>query len=225
MVMGRCSMRSKTIMVTTEAVPVCFTSGTLIRTQRGDVAVESLQVGDLVMSVTGQARPILWIGHRTIDCQRRPRLHEVLPVRIAANAMSEGRPSRDLRVSPGHAICIDAVGEVLIPAAALINGTTIVQERVDIVTYWHIELDSHDIILAENMPCESHLNTGNRTFFAEGEAITLHASPDVATIDHADSVAPSIRMGLWSLLFATVFRPVFQGWVGNSSRHPSRICT
>ncbi len=114
-----------------------------------------------------------------------------MPIRIAAHAFAENRPSRDLRVSPGHAVCVDAVGEVLIPAAALVNGTTIVQEQVDTITYWHVELESgHDIILAENLPCESYIEMGNRSFFAEAEATTLHASPDARVTTHADFCRP-----------------------------------
>ena len=114
-----------------------------------------------------------------------------MPIRIAAHAFGHNRPTRDLRVSPGHSICVDAVGEVLIPAAALVNGTTIVQEQVDTVTYWHVELEGgHNIILAENLPCESYIEMGNRSFFAEAEATALHASPDIRATTHADFCRP-----------------------------------
>ncbi len=98
---------------------------------------------------------------------------------------------RDLRVSPGHSLCVDVVGEVLIPAIALVNGTTIVQEDVDCVTYWHVELEGgHDIVLAENMPAESYLEMGNRGFFAESGVVALNASPDTPVATHADFCRP-----------------------------------
>ena len=87
------------------------------------------------------------------------------------------------------------MGEVLIPAIALVDGDTIVQLAVDSVTYWHVELDGHDILLAENLPAESYLKMGNRGFFAEAEAVALHARPDAPTRTHADFCRPSVDRG------------------------------
>ncbi len=176
-------------------VMVCYASGTRIRTARGDVAVEHLRVGDLAVTSTGAHRPIRWLGHRAVDCRQHPRPHETMPVRIAAHAFGPNKPARDLLVSPGHALCIDLLGEVLIPAIALVNGTTITQEEVDAVTYWHVELDGHDILLAENMAAESYLDMGNRGFFAEAGVVALDASPDEGPLDasartHADFCRP-----------------------------------
>ena len=178
--------------ITPNPVPTpCYVTGTPIRTARGDVVVESLVVGDLAITTSGAHRPIRWLGHRTVCCRVHPSPHEAMPIRISAHAFAENRPSRDLRVSPGHAICVDAVGEVLIPAAALVNGTTIVQEQVDTITYWHVELEGgHDIILAENLPCESYIEMGNRSFFAEAETTALHASPDASVVTHDDFCRP-----------------------------------
>ena len=67
---------------------------------------------------------------------------------------------------------------MLIPACRLINGTTITQVDVEEVTYWHIELDSHDILLAEGLKAESYLDCGNRRFFANAEVTDLAALPD-----------------------------------------------
>jgi len=103
----------------------CFRAGTFIRTARGDVKVEELQVGDEVATkLRGSSAPIVWIGHRTVKCTRHPNPRRVRPVRIAAGAFGPGRPSRDLFLSPDHAIHVD---DVLIPAKHLINGTSIVQ--------------------------------------------------------------------------------------------------
>ena len=184
-----------TLASTNYPTAVCFCSGTLIRVKRDghemDVAVEDLAVGDLAVTASGAHRPIRWIGSRLTHCRRHPRPHEAMPVRVAAHAFGENRPARDLVVSPGHSLCVEVVGEVLIPAASLINGATIVQEDVDTVTYWHVELEGgHDIILAENMPAESYLEMGNRSFFAEGAVVALDASPDVPVVTHADFRRP-----------------------------------
>lgn len=133
----------------------------------GDKLVQSLRVNeDVVVNAAGEQRSIRWIGHRRIDCRRHPRPEDVRPVRIAAHAFGPGRPARDLLVSPGHAICVEVLGEVLIPAKHLVNGATIAQVEVDEVTYWHVELDTHDILLANGLPAESYIDCGNRAFFA-----------------------------------------------------------
>ncbi|WP_162240606.1 MULTISPECIES: Hint domain-containing protein [unclassified Methylobacterium] len=154
---------------------VCFVSGTLIKTSRGNISVENLAIADLIVTSSGDLRPICWIGHRKVTCQGRS---DLLPVRIAAHAFGEGRPARDLYVSPAHAIAVDVLGEVLIPACRLINGTTVTQVDREEVTYWHVELDSHDILLAEGLPAETYLDCGNRRFFANADATDLAAAPD-----------------------------------------------
>ena len=169
---------------------VCFASGTAIRTVHGDVPVEALVPGDVAVTASGAPRPIIWTGHRAIDCRRHPRAREVMPVRIVAHAFGENRPARDLYVSPGHSICVDALGEVLIPAVSLVNGGSVAQVDVETVTYWHVELESHDILLADNMPVESYLDMGNRSFFVEADAIALHARPDAELRTHADFCRP-----------------------------------
>ena len=171
---------------------VCFAGGTRILTTRGDVAVEHLEVGDLAVTLSGAARPIRWLSHRTVDCRRHPKPLEVMPIRIAAHAFGDNRPERDLMVSPGHSICVDIVGEVFIPAASLVNGATIQQIEVDEITYWHVELDSHDVIFADNMPAESYLDMGNRAFFRDAGTVDLSVGPDVdpSQRTHADFCRP-----------------------------------
>ncbi len=170
------------------STPVCFCAGTRILTARGEVAVEDLRVGDMAVTASGQHRPIRWIGHRSLDLRRHPRPETVRPVRIAAHALGPDKPARDLCVSPGHALCLDLLGEVLIPALALVNGATITQVEAESVTYWHVELDSHDLLVAEGQPAESYLDMGNRTFFAESAIVGLAAAPDAEAADrtHAD---------------------------------------
>lgn len=146
--------------ITTSQVP-CFVSGTRIRTTRGEVPVEDLQVGDLAVTSSGKARPIVWIGHRRIE---RP-APAVWPVRIMAGAFGNNIPIRDLFLSPGHAVCVDMAGEVFVPVGQLVNGSTIDWVEVAEVAYWHVELESHDVLLAEGMPCESYMEAGNGAFF------------------------------------------------------------
>ena len=177
------------------AVPVCYASGTFIRTALGDVAVEALRIGDLAVTALGTHRPIRWLGHRIIDCRRHPRPAEVMPIRIAAHAFGSNKPARDLYVSPGHAICVDVLGGTLISAGSLVNGKTIVQIDVAIVAYWHVEFDEHEIILAEGLPAESYLEMGNRNFFVENGNVALVAMPDGPVRTHADFCRPFYANG------------------------------
>jgi len=150
--------------VAVSSIP-CFAAGTRLLTVRGEVPVESLRVGDLLPAMHGaRVRPVVWLGHRRVDCHRHPRPWDVQPVRIEAGAFAPGVPHRDLLLSPDHAVL---VGEVLIPVRYLINGATIAQVEMDAVTYWHVELPRHEVLLAEGLTCESYLDTGNRfTFYA-----------------------------------------------------------
>src|SRR5207237_4737837 len=97
----------------------CFARGTSIATPHGEIAVEDLRVGDRVLTASGDARPIVWIGHRHVDCTRHPRIDLVHPVHIRPGALAEGQPTRDLWLSPDHALFHDGV---LIPVLCLIHG-------------------------------------------------------------------------------------------------------
>jgi uncharacterized repeat protein (TIGR03803 family) len=152
----------------------CFCHGTKILTARGDVAVEDLAIGDPLVTVSGEARPIRWIGRRHIDLTVAANHAAVQPVRVAAHAFGPGRPHHDLWVSPDHAVFVEGV---LIPIKYLRSGRTIMQETRDEVTYWHVELARHDVIFAEGLPCESYLDTGNRSGFINGSAVVqMHPS-------------------------------------------------
>ena len=153
------------------AAPVCFVKGTLIRTPEGDRRIETLSAGDAVTTSSGEVKRVKWVGRRTLDCRRYADPRTVQPIRICADALGPRRPSQDLLVSPAHAICIDLCGEVFVHAANLINHSTIAPVEVDEVEYWHVELDDHDVLIANNLPAESYLDTANRGFFArEGVA-------------------------------------------------------
>jgi autotransporter passenger strand-loop-strand repeat protein len=154
----------------------CYAEGTRIATPRGDAPIEELRAGDLVCTFAGPPRPVRWVGRRRVDCQRHPRRAEVQPVRIAASAFAPGRPRRDLVLSPDHAVFVDGV---LIPVRYLVNGRTVAPLATATVTYLHVELDRHDVILAEGLPAESFLDTGNREAFANGGP-AVRLQPDFA---------------------------------------------
>jgi hypothetical protein len=153
----------------------CFAAGTRVLTKRGAVAVENLREGDRVVTARdgGRLAPVRWIGKRTLSPARHKRPWDVAPIRIAAGAIGPGRPSRDLWLSPDHSLFLDGM---LIRARDLLNGATVVQEHVAEITYYHVELDRHDVLLAEGLPAESFLDTGNRGAFENGGVpVMLHA--------------------------------------------------
>jgi hypothetical protein len=144
----------------------CFAEGTRIACPEGERAVETLRPGEMVLTSAGVARPVSFIGRRTLDLTQDP---INAPVRIPAGAIADGVPSRDLRVSPDHAVMME---NVLIPARSLI-GDAVVQERGESVTYYHIQLESHDIVLAENTPCETLLNTDDPSNFDNADEAVI----------------------------------------------------
>jgi hypothetical protein len=146
---------------------LCFYPGTLIRTPDGDVAVETLQIGDLVLTHDGKAMPVRWIGRQIVATLFADPLHS-LPIRIAAGALGENQPVRDLLVSPSHALLVD---EVLIQAGALVNGSTIRREQdlPDIFIYYHVELADHSLVLAEGVPAETFIDNVERAAFDNWE--------------------------------------------------------
>jgi hypothetical protein len=145
--------------------PACFAAGTRIATPRGEVAVEALSSGDAVTLVSGGTAPIVWIGRRRVDCRSHPTPHDVWPVRIRRSAFAPGVPHRDLFLSPDHAVFAE---NVLIPIKHLTNGDTVRQVEREAIEYFHIELSQHDVLLADGLPVESYLDTGDRGSFENG---------------------------------------------------------
>jgi ELWxxDGT repeat protein len=161
-------------------VLLCFAPGTRIRTPAGEAVVETLRRGDLVVVTDGRSIPITWIGRQTVSTWFGDPLR-VLPIRIRAGALAANVPSRDLLVTPDHAVLVD---DVLIQAGALVNGTSIVRERnvPERLTYYHIELDDHSLLLAENTPAETFVDNVDRLPFdnwAEHEALYPNGKPIV----------------------------------------------
>ncbi len=143
-------------IVTIDTIP-CFVSGTMILTPDGEVAVETLQAGDLVMTHDEGPQPLRWIGQRTV-----PAKASFAPVRIAAGTFGD---HRTLLVSPQHRVLIrDSLAEllfgeaeVLVAAKDLVNDKSVrIQEGVE-VTYVHLLFDRHQVIFSEGLTTESFL--------------------------------------------------------------------
>ena len=182
----------------TIVVVPCFRRGTRLATPDGAVAVEALRVGDRLITAGGEVAPIVWIGRRVVDCARHRRPVAVWPVRVAAGAFGAGVPERDVFLSPDHAVYAE---EVLVPVKHLINGTSVAQVEVAWVEYFHVELAAHDVVLADGLPVESYLDTGDRVSFGgETGVVALHPAwgseaRDVTLVMEAAGCAPLVVTG------------------------------
>jgi hypothetical protein len=168
------------IGVVTEPFTVCFLAGTAIACPGGERPIEDLAVGDLVLTADGRSRPVRFVGRQTYATLFADPLR-TCPIRIAAGALGEGLPRRDLCVSPDHALLVDGV---LVQVGALVNGTTIDRDRAlpERFTYFHVELDDHALVLAEGVPAETFVdNVTRRRFdnYAEYEALYGDGAPSI----------------------------------------------
>ena len=145
--------------------PLCFAAGTLIDTPDGPRAVESLAVGDLVITRDAGPMPIRWIGRRHIaDLGRAPA--RLRPVLVAPGALGPGMPARPLRLSPQHRVLLRSriarrmfdTDQILVAVRQLVGMPGIaIDDAADAVTYLHILLDDHAIVTADGAAAETLL--------------------------------------------------------------------
>lgn len=159
-------------VTTSGTIIVCFLAGTMVSTPSGDVAIETLRIGDLVTTADGEAKAVRWLAKQTVVPAFANPL-KAMPIHIRASALADNLPLRDLFVSPDHALLIE---NLLVQAGALVNGSSIVRVAAmpERFTYYHLELDDHSLVLAEGVPAETFVdNISRRTFdnYAEFEAL------------------------------------------------------
>jgi hypothetical protein len=151
---------AKTVASACPPTMCCFLKGTKIETADGERKVEDLEIGELLPTMFGGTRPIQWIGRCSIKKANptKPWVKDALPVRISRSALAPGVPHSPLYVTAEHSLFIDGL---LAPARMLINGTTIkryeAREHLEL-EFFHIKLESHDVIYAEGAPVETLLN-------------------------------------------------------------------
>jgi hypothetical protein len=146
-----------------EQVVPCFTPGTLIATPRGEVAVEKLKAGDRVLTRDNGIQTLNWIGQKRLDFMELNKAPELRAIKIAAGALGDGMPERDMLVSPTHRMLITShraelyfgQSEILVPAKHMLamDGVTVSDQPY--VTYIHIMCDNHEIVLADGAWSES----------------------------------------------------------------------
>ncbi len=157
-------------IITLNTVP-CFVAGTMIRTGRGDVPVEKLRIGDMVLTRDDKLQPIRWIGQRTLPAEGR-----MAPVRILRGTFGD---HRTLMVSPLHRVLVRNVhadllfgsSEVLIAARDLIDGRNVRQIEGGLVHYVHLLFDRHQVVWSEGLETESFLPGPQTTHCFEEETV------------------------------------------------------
>ena len=147
----------------------CFLKGTTIRTVSGDRKIEDLAIGDLLPTMFGGLRPVQWIGRYPIKKSdpSKPWVKDALPVRIAHSGLAPNVPHADLYVTAHHSLLIDGA---LVPAQMLVNGTTITcyEPEGDELEFFHVKLETHDVVYAEGAPAETLADVDERAVnFAE----------------------------------------------------------
>jgi hypothetical protein len=187
----------------TNPFPTCFLGGSLIATPEGEREVETLAIGDAVLTEDGRAVAVKWIGRQTVFTVFGP-AERLMPVRFASGSLGEGLPHADLTVTADHGMLIDGV---ICHAGALVNGETIttvpLEEMGPSYTVYHIETEEHKIILANGAPAETFIdNVSRRSFdnFAEFEELYGDV-PDMEELDYpramsARQVPPRIKAKL-----------------------------
>lgn len=188
-----------------DIVTVCFAAGTLIRTDKGEVAVETLRIGDQVETRDRGLQPVRWVGSRHLtrdDLQAAPQLR---PILISRGALGEGAPQQDLRVSPQHRILARSriaqrmfdTNEVLVAAKTLVmlDGVDI-DHAAEGVTYVHIMFDRHEVIFSNGAETES--------FFPGPQALR---SIDKRALDELLTLFPELAEGAVPL----AVRPILSG--------------
>jgi autotransporter-associated beta strand protein len=162
---GATTADSNAIAVSDAAL--CFCTGTRIATPNGEVPVEQIAAGDLVLTASGMARPVVWVGTGRVLATRGRRT-AATPVVIRKGALADNVPHHDLRVTKGHALYLDGV---LIPVEFLVNHRSILwDDRAQEVELHHLELEHHDVLLANGAPAESYRDDGNRWLFGNANS-------------------------------------------------------
>lgn len=135
---------------------VCFASGTRILTTEGERLIETLRIGDRIITRDNGVQTLRWIGKRDLsktDLARNPKLH---PIHLSPKLTGGDLP---LIVSPQHGVVFNVDGEeTLVRAihlARLQGGAARVMHGCRKVSYFHIMFEDHQIVFANGAPSES----------------------------------------------------------------------
>ena len=181
----------------------CFTLGTMIATARGEYLIDSLNVGDNIVTRDSGIQQIRWIGRRSMQAFEFAKAKHLRPILIRKGALGRGQPERDMQVSPNHRMLVESDKtallyhdpEVLVAAKHLIglDGVQIVEGQD--VTYIHLLFDQHEVILSDGTWSES-FQPDDRSLSGIGNAQrqeVLEIFPALATPAGQAAYEPSRR--------------------------------
>lgn len=195
-----------TLDLTDDQVVPCFCAGALIQTQNGQVPVEKLSVGDMILTRDNGLQPIRWIGSTRISTDTLKRNPNLRPIRIKAGALGKNTPSSDLLVSPQHRVLVRSkvavkmfgAMEILVAAKQLLQKEGIdYAEDMTEVEYVHFLFDQHEVVISNGAETES-LYTGPMALKSVGKAARheiFALFPELANADHAPEAARPIPSG------------------------------
>ncbi|HEX4504585.1 MAG TPA: Hint domain-containing protein [Alphaproteobacteria bacterium] len=176
-----------------EETAPCYLKGTLIRTPEGDRPVETLRIGELILTANGEARPLKWIGRRFYRDWLAVGNVGVQPICFRAGSIGDHVPARDLYVSPEHAMFLDGM---LVPACHLVNGVSILKVGgMEEIAYFHLEFDRHAVILAEGAEAESFADDDSRMLFHNADEYRRLYPNETARNAPAEFCAPRLEHG------------------------------
>lgn len=177
---------------------ICFAAGTMIETRNGQKAVETLAVGDEVLTRDDDYQPLRWIGARAVDGREK-----LAPIKFDKGSLPGLED--DLLVSPQHRMLISGIQaellfgapEVLVAAKHLLGMPGVSRAPQKMVTYFHLMLDRHQILFAEGAETESFYASeqGLSTISTHSKAKLFEAFPhlkeDVSA--YGETVRPCLK--------------------------------
>lgn len=146
-----------------ERVVPCFTPGTAIATPRGERLVETLEIGDRVLTRDNGIQRITWVGSRRLEMEEFRQAPELRPILIRAGALGNNQPERDMLVSPSHRMLVVSElaqlyfeqSEVLVAAKHMIKMKGVEVSNQPYATYIHFMCENHEIVLSDGTWSES----------------------------------------------------------------------
>ena len=179
----------------------CFTPGTLIKTDHGELPVEEISVGMRVLTRDNGYQSVAWAGRRVLTSDVLKTIPALQPISIAQGALGPNLPERPTRVSPQHRMLLNndqirrwfETDEVLIAAHLLTCFEGISREDVGEVTYIHFMFEQHEIVLADGAWSESYQPSDMRlgAMDEKHRAELLSIFPELS--DTSQTVFPAAR--------------------------------
>ena len=184
---------------TDQSIP-CFTAGTLIATRDGQKRIEDLRPGDHVITRDAGFVQVQAISQQSYSRAEQRLNTDFRPIVIPAGTFGN---SRDLHLSPAHRLMVTdnqaellfGSSEVLVAAKTALEYAWVHQQPADFdVTYFHILLPTHELVLVEEMWAESlFLGDMPERVLETGKIWETLDGFDMSKATHNGTVRPVLR--------------------------------